>query len=47
MTDEEFAQEHSSGKSKFAEFLEEAQEYARSITNPQGLNWVRVDWIWF
>lgn len=47
MTDEEFTREHPSGKSKYAEFLEEAQEYARSLTHPQRLNWVRVDWIWF
>jgi hypothetical protein len=24
-----------------------AMEYARYLMNPQGLNWVRIDWIWF
>ncbi len=26
---------------------EEAYAYARTITNPHGLNWVHVDWIWY
>lgn len=24
-----------------------AAEYARTLANPQGLNWVRVEWVWF
>lgn len=24
-----------------------AQEYARNLMNPQALNWVRMDWIYF
>jgi hypothetical protein len=47
MTDEEFTKAHPDGKSSYVKFGEEAQEYARSLIDPRGLTWVRVDWIWF
>ncbi|MEP1076506.1 hypothetical protein NDI52_13980 [Leptolyngbya sp. PL-A3] len=25
----------------------DAVEYAQSLQNPQQVNWVRLDWIWF
>jgi hypothetical protein len=31
----------------WAERQAAAMEYARSLQNPNDLNWVRVDWIWF
>jgi hypothetical protein len=47
MTDAEFAQAHPDGKSTFATFRDEAHEYAKSLTDPRAVNWVRVDWIYF
>lgn len=47
MSDEEFFKEFPEGKSNFQKFQIEAQEYARSLTDPRRVNWVRVDWIWF
>jgi hypothetical protein len=30
----------------FSKRLEEAHDYARGLSNPAHLNWVRVDWVW-
>lgn len=35
------------GVALFNAHLVAAQEYARYLMNPQGLNWVRVEWVWF
>lgn len=32
---------------RFTELLQEAHEYAQSLTNPAYVNWVRVDFVWF
>ncbi len=31
----------------FAERMNEAYEYARSLNSPQHLNWVNISWIWY
>jgi hypothetical protein len=31
----------------FNAYLVAAQEYARYLMDPRGLNWVRMEWIWF
>lgn len=31
----------------FTRLMLEAHDYAKQITVPQRVNWVRVDWIWF
>lgn len=46
MSDAAFKAEFPDGKSTFARFREAAYQYAESITDPNSLNWVRVDWIW-
>lgn len=46
VSDEEFKVLHPDGKSFFTSFQEEAQDYARQLTNPQAVNWVRIDWVW-
>jgi hypothetical protein len=30
----------------FSKLLDEAHEYAKGLSNPAYVNWVRVDWIW-
>jgi hypothetical protein len=30
----------------FAQRLDEAHSYAKGLSNPAFLNWVRVEWIW-
>jgi hypothetical protein len=30
----------------FSKMLDGAHEYAKGLSNPAYLNWVRVDWIW-
>lgn len=35
------------GVATFNSYLVAAQEYARTLTDPGSLNWVRVEWIWF
>jgi hypothetical protein len=30
----------------FSSLLDEAHGYAKGISNPAYVNWVRVDWIW-
>lgn len=34
------------GQEAFDAKRDEAYAYAKELTNPRGLNWVRVDWIW-
>jgi hypothetical protein len=46
MSEEEFKAAHPDGKSTFWKQREEAYAYAASLSNPNALNWVRVDWIW-
>jgi hypothetical protein len=31
---------------KFSKMLDEAHEYAKGLSNPAYMNWVRVDWFW-
>ena len=31
---------------KFSKLLDEAHDYAKGLSNPAYVNWVRVDWIW-
>lgn len=45
LSDEEFKREFPEG-SFYLRFLEEAHNYAKELTQPQLLNWVRVEWIW-
>jgi hypothetical protein len=47
MTEAEFQKARPDGRSTFIEFRDAAYEYARSLTDPRYINWVRVDWIWF
>jgi hypothetical protein len=47
MTYEEFAQAHPGQRSEFVKFREEAEEYARSLTDPRSFNWVSIQWVWF
>lgn len=35
------------GIAEFTRLQNVATEYARSLTDPSRLNWVRIDWIWF
>lgn len=35
------------GIAEFTRLQAVAQEYARAITDPSRVNWVRIDWIWF
>lgn len=35
------------GVALFNASLVAAMEYARYLSDPRGLNWVRVEWIWF
>jgi hypothetical protein len=30
----------------FSRYLDEAHDYAKGLSNPAYLNWVRVDWLW-
>lgn len=30
----------------FSKYLDEAHAYAKGLSNPGYLNWVRVDWMW-
>jgi hypothetical protein len=30
----------------FSKLLDEAHEYAKGLSNPAYVNWVRVDWTW-
>ena len=30
----------------FSKMLDEAHEYAKGLSNPAYVNWVRVDWLW-
>jgi len=30
----------------FSKALDEAHDYAKKLSNPRRLNWVRVDWTW-
>lgn len=30
----------------FSKMLDEAHEYAKGLSNPGYVNWVRVDWVW-
>lgn len=30
----------------FSKMLDEAHEYAKNLSNPEAVNWVRVDWVW-
>src|ERR1700751_1259978 len=47
MSEDEFAKQYPNGQTEFITYQCEAHEYARSLTNPDSFNWVRVDWIWF
>jgi hypothetical protein len=47
MSEDEFAKQYPNGQTEFITYQFEAHEYARSLTNPDSFNWVRVDWIWF
>jgi hypothetical protein len=31
---------------KFSTMLDEAHEYAKGLSNPAYLNWVKVEWMW-
>ena len=30
----------------FSKMLDEAHDYAKGLSNPAYINWVRVDWLW-
>lgn len=30
----------------FSRYLDEAHDYAKGLSNPGYVNWVRVDWLW-
>lgn len=47
MTDDQFKVAHPDGRSTFAKFQTAAYDYANSLTDPRGLNWVSVEWIWY
>ena len=47
MSDIEFKAACPDGKSAFATFMEEAFEYAKTVSDPSSHNWVRCEWIWF
>jgi hypothetical protein len=32
---------------EFTELLKQVHEYAMGISDPNRVNWVRVDWVWF
>jgi hypothetical protein len=34
------------GMETYLKYRDEALEYAKSLMNPTGLNWVRVEWIY-
>jgi hypothetical protein len=38
--------EHFPDGSKFYQFQQEAFDYARSLSDPSKVNWVKVVWIW-
>ena len=44
---EDFAKEFPDGRSTFIRFRDEAYEYARNLTDPRSVNWVRVDWVYY
>ena len=46
MTDEQFKAAHPDGRSTFLEFRDAAHDYAKELTDPRTLNWVRVDFVW-
>jgi len=35
-----------SDRTVFSTMLDEAHEYAKGLSNPAYLNWVRVEWVW-
>ena len=41
--DQNVAQDH---PTRFSKMLDAAHEYAKGLSNPAYLNWVRVEWIW-
>lgn len=43
LTSETFYAEEATGET-FLRYRDEAYEYAKSLSNPAGLNWVRVEW---
>lgn len=43
----EYAGKQKEAKEEILKVYGYAQEYARNLMNPQVLNWVRLDWIYF
>jgi hypothetical protein len=38
--------EHFPEGTKLFQFQQDALEYARSLTDPSKVNWVKVEWVW-
>ena len=47
MSAEEFKAKFPDGRSTYAQYRDEAYDYAKSLNDPRTLNWVEVSWIWY